>query len=148
MIEHRLCESRINAHPKHVAHDEVSILQVSNYTEICPLVCGLARQIAAEEQARADFVLLQPADQIVAGEWRVFTDAEREAKPAWIGAGRCLWQQKHIGIGIESGPQNAEVFLAALDEVRQLLNLRRAKRGLHIRDRKSTRLNSSHLGIS
>ena len=46
----------------------------------------LADQVAAEEKPRLDSVLLQEADEVVAGERRILANGDQEPEPARVAA--------------------------------------------------------------
>ena len=59
VIQHLHAQSRIKTNPEGIVHDPVRVGQVAGDTIEASLEVGLAGEIAAEEQAGADFMLVQ-----------------------------------------------------------------------------------------
>src|SRR5258706_4470768 len=83
IIEHWLCKAGVNADPKDTTHHLIGAGQIADHAIIFVVIGGLARQVSTKEQARADFMIFKPADNLIARETCFRANVYREAKPAW-----------------------------------------------------------------
>ncbi len=85
-------KARIGSQEEGLVHDPVSSGEFTGNPHGRRVVAtelhegGLAHEIAAEEHAVADFVFIEVADEISAGERRGFLHRDFETEPGTIGA--------------------------------------------------------------
>src|ERR1700675_1564459 len=93
-VEHWRRQSRIDANPKHIVHHKVRVTQLSGHAILGILVGRLPEEIATEEKARTDFVRFQRTSQILTSKWCILANANRKAKPRWVGVRGRFWQDQ------------------------------------------------------
>ncbi len=81
VLVHFICDTRIASNPKRVTHDYIRVHQRLEDLVLYILVSWLLEQIATEQQACADLVLLEILDKLIAIEGRCLFDRNRKAEP-------------------------------------------------------------------
>ena len=133
-IQHLLAQSRIHADPESIVHHGVSVGQRARDAEVAALHVGLAREVAGEQQACADLVLVKVLQQIDAVDARACLDGDGEAKPGWVAVRCSLRQQQELFAVLQARLQVDKVRLARRDEFFHAVHLRQRAGGLHIGD--------------
>ena len=77
----RFADARIAPNKKGVVHDQVCVLQITDYTAIDIFEGRVTQQVAAEEVARLNAVILKKTCQLIAGESRIRPYGYNVAKP-------------------------------------------------------------------
>ena len=95
-------------------------------------VRGLAREVAAEEQARRDPTPLQKTDEFASSEGGAGADGDDEPEPTRVAQRRGRRQEQKLLVPPEGLSKAAPIALPGLDEVRQLRELSDTHRGLHV----------------
>lgn len=80
-VEHLWRQAWVYAHPKHIVHHKVAIVQIASDAVLAVLISGLADKIATEEEARSNLVRFQGANQFLSPKGCVFSNSDRETKP-------------------------------------------------------------------
>src|ERR1700674_2249812 len=132
VIDHRLRDSGIEADPENVVHYKVSVPQIANHAPLNVAIGGLAKQVAAEEQAGGYFSRLKEAHDLAAGCGRILSDSEWKAKPAWVRMRGGLGQDENVVEVAERGGKFGVVGAPGGNKARQLLELCDSDCGLHV----------------
>lgn len=85
ITQHIFRKSRVDPNPEDIVHYEIGYRQIADNSLFDILVGRLAHKIAAEEKAGADFMFVEPFDNAVTVEWRIFFHRNRKTEPARLG---------------------------------------------------------------
>ena len=133
VVEHFSGQAGIHADPEDVVHHEIGVGQLAEDAVFAVLVDGLAKKIAGEHEPRANLLCLERGDELLAREGRILTHPDGKAEPRRVGAGRGLGQDEKLVQCLQRGVEITKICSSAFNEMGQLLDLRCAQRGLHIR---------------
>src|ERR1700724_3619308 len=85
VMQHLFCETRIDADPKQLVHDQIRIGKAPDCSIPHVAVGRLAREVASEQGAAGDLPLLEEMNHLRAGKRSIRFYRQRKAEPTWIG---------------------------------------------------------------
>src|SRR5260221_1852378 len=132
--KHVLGETGVDADPERVVHDDVGVRELARDAELASRHGGLAREVAAEEQARADAILVQVGKEIDSIHVAAFPQRDRESEPRRFGARGGLGKDEELLAAAKALLQEAEVAAARGDEGLEPVHLRERTGRLHVGD--------------
>src|SRR5437870_316657 len=88
--DHPVRQPGVHADPERVVHDDVAVRETADDAVLDVQVRGLAREVAAEEQARRDPTPLQKTDEFASSEGGAGADGDDEPEPTRVAQRRLV----------------------------------------------------------